>query len=71
MALYRYRACFMTEIAKRAGYKDVTLFQCCLTPDDWIHMIKLGWVPYKKLLNPPVVQYLMDKFVPNYEISEI
>ncbi|WP_460908652.1 hypothetical protein [Spirosoma areae] len=57
----------MTDIARRAGYKDVTLFQCLLTPDDWIDMIRLGWVPYRKLLNPPVVKFIMDKFVTDYE----
>lgn len=66
MALYKYKACFMTDIAKRAGYSDVTLFQCCLTPADWHEMIDRGWVPYRKKLNPPIVQYLMDKFVPDY-----
>lgn len=69
MALYKYRACFMTDIAKRAGYEDVTLFQCLLTPDDWVSMIRLGWVPYRKKLNPPVVQFLMDKFVPDYDTA--
>lgn len=29
-------------------------------------MIDWGWRPYKRLLPPPVVKYLMDKFCPDY-----
>ncbi len=65
--LYKYGACFMTDIAMRAGYDDVTLFQCCITPVDWHTLIDLGWVPYRKKLSPPIVQYLMAKFAPDYD----
>ncbi|GEM_PF-4992338 len=64
--LYKYKACFMSELAKRAGYSDVETFQSLLTPADWHQLIDLGWVPYRRKLTPPVVRYLMDKFLPDY-----
>ncbi len=63
---YKYRACFMSDIAERAGV-DIETFQSWLTPQDMHCMIDLGWVYYRRKLTPPVVQYLMDKFCPDYK----
>lgn len=66
---YLYKACFMADIAKRAGYDDLQSFQGLLTPADFHAMVDLGWLYYKKLISPPVVKYLMDKFCPDYDQS--
>ena len=65
--LYPYRTCYLSDIAQRVGYGDVGTFLDCLTPADFQVMIDLGWRPVRtRLLPPPIVKYLMDKFCPDY-----
>jgi hypothetical protein len=65
-AVYTYRACFMSDLAKRAGV-DVSTFKDWFTQDDKEELEKLGWQAKKRLLPPPVVKYITEKFLPDYE----
>lgn len=56
----------MSDLAKRAGV-HVTIFQDWLTADDWKHLIDLGWRPNRKKLTTPVVKFITDKYLPDYE----
>ena len=56
----------MTDLAKRAN-TSVNTFQNWFTVEDWVTLIQLGWRPNKRLLTPPVVKYIIDKYLPEYE----
>jgi hypothetical protein len=63
---FKYRSCYLTDLAKRAGVETSTL-QDWFTQDDWIELIKLGWRPQRRKLTVPVVKYIMDKYLTDYD----
>ena len=59
----RYKAATFGQLAEAAGVQDVRTFMDWLTREDWKYMIDLGWRPFERLLKPPVVKFLREKFV--------
>lgn len=58
----RYKATTFGQLAEAAGV-DVRTFTSWLDREDWKRLIDLGWWPFQRILKPPCVKFLREKFV--------
>ncbi len=58
----RYESCTLTDLARLAGI-DLRTLQKKITPDHQRRMIDLGWNAFERVLLPPVVHYVRERFI--------
>ncbi len=69
MSKFRYRSCYLSELADVAGV-DVRTFRKWFSQEDVDRMVSLGFRSGQRKLGPKVVEFVIENYLPDMMVDE-